>query len=302
MFEEYIEELSKRPKVEENPVYYPPPFAFSVMLNPSILVDKLTNLEMVSTNELTDLISNHYNIILNKDFIKNNKVLLARLFINERFITTFSRVVVCKQLTEDELINCNKLIYDYMVYKNKESNILMILYNLGKAINGVKLSVLRSLGLSEAVSTDLVISRYSTQNQILAMKRLNVVIINSSASVMTEQMIVNIYEKLFDNLTPMFEGIMFDSWDEEDFTDQEQEEIYGTITLAILDILRDAPFNYITSVLTTYAQDHQYLYHDDPVRINLQAIAVSDYGRIIDAVDYVENQLKIHVPCLTKRY
>lgn len=302
MFEEYIEELSKRPKVEENPVYYPPPFAFSVTLNPSILVDKLTNLEMVSTNELTDLISNHYNIILNKDFIKNNKVLLARLFTNERFITTFSRVVVCKQLTEDELINCNKLIYDYMVYKNKESNILMILYNLGKAINGVKLSVLRSLGLSEAVSTDLVISRYSTQNQILAMKRLNVAIINSSASVMTEQMIVNIYEKLFDNLTPMFEGIMFDSWDEEDFTDQEQEEIYGTITLAILDILRDAPFNYITSVLTTYAQDHQYLYHDDPVRINLQAIAVSDYGRIIDAVDYVENQLKIHVPCLTKRY
>ena len=157
-----------------------------------------------------------------------------------------------------------------------------------------------SLGLSESLCTDLAISRYSTSDLVVAMKRLNIVIINSSLNIMTEQTIINIYEKLFDNLTPMFEGIMFDAWDEDDFNDQEQEEIYGTITLAILDILKEAPIDHIRTVITMYSQDHQYLYPNNPVRINLRAIAVSDYRRIIDAVDYVENVMMVHVPSNTQ--
>lgn len=300
MFEEYINQLRKRPP-DPDPTYHPLDMGSSITLNPYLLIKKLSNIELLSTDEIYRLVIEYYSMILDKNFIDTNKVLIAKAFTNERFVTTFAQAISrVNQLNSDHIINCNRLIYEYMVFKNKNENIMMILYNLGKDINRDTIYILKSLGISEPLAVDMAVARYSTSNLIVAMKRLNMIIINSSISIMTEQMIVNIYEKLFDNLTPMFEGIMFDVWAEEDFNDQEQEEIYGTITLAILDILREAPFEYIVSVISIYAQDHQYLYSNDPVRINLRAIAVSDYKRILDAIDYVEQQLNINIPANTR--
>lgn len=300
MFEEYIEQLSKRPP-EPDPNYHSLDMGSSITLNPYLLVKKLSVVETLDSDEIYRLVINYYPMILDKKFIDNNKVVIAKAFTNERFVITFAQALsVVNQLTMDQIINCNRMIYDYLVFKNRNENIMMVLYNLGKTINRNTIPILTSLGLSETLAVDMIICRYSTSNLIVAMKRLNMIIIRSSTIIMTEQMIVNIYEKLFDNLTPMFEGIMFDAWPEDDFDDQEQEEIYGTITLAILDILKEAPFEYIVSVISTYAQDYQYLYANDPVRINLRAIAVSDYKRILDAVDYVEQRLNITIPVNTR--
>ena len=295
MFEDYIEELSKRP-TEQDTVYHSLDMGSSPVLNPSVLVRKLSNVEELKTDEIYQLVMEYHSTILNKTFIDNNKVITGNAFMNERFVSTFSQVLSRINITNDERINCNRLIYDYMMYKNSDNNIMMILYNLGRLINSQQIAVLLSLGLPETLVVDLIISRYSTISDFVAMKRVNLTIIKSSIDIMTEQMIVNIYEKLFDKLTPMFEGVMLDAWSDDDFTDQEQEEIYGRITLAILDIMNNAPFDYITSVISSYTQDHNYVYPNDPVRINLRAIAISDYKRIIDAVDWVENNLHIIVP------
>lgn len=295
MFEQYLEELSKRPKDPETQ-YYNLDMGTNPMLNPSSLVQQLSNVNDLSNNDIANLIIQYHSSILDKPFIDNNKVITGQAFMDERFISIFAQIIPTINITNDERLNCNRLIYDYMLYKNNNKNNLMVLYNLGRMINSNDISILLALGLPETVAVDLAISRSSTDRDIVAMKRVNLIIMNSSIDIMTEQMIVNIYEKLFNNLTPMFEGIMMDVWSDDDFNDQDQEEIYGRITLAILDILNNAPFQYISSVISSYAQDHNYIYPNDPVRINLRAIAVCDYKRIIDAVDWVEDQLHIIVP------
>lgn len=298
MFEDYLQKLKEEPNQQSEAIKLT--MLDNVSLNPYIIEEKLANIDQVSDEELTQILSLAYPTILDKTFIDKNKVTIARAFTNERFVILFSRVLMAVQMpfTNEQKTNCNRLIYDYIVYENHKKNekVMKLLYNLGKTINRDTIPGLCSLGLSEVLSVDLAIARFSTSNEQLAMARVNVFIMNASIQIMTEQMIVWIYEKLFTHLTPMFEGIMFDVWEDDDFTDENKEEIYGLINLAILDILQDAPMDSIMSVISSYAQDKEFMYSTKPVRFNIKAISVSDYGRILDAIDLVEKEREIRVP------
>lgn len=296
MFEDYIKQLNE---IQDTPTEYVNLSIGSSVLTPYVLEDKLSNISVLSDRQLYELLAIAYSTILNKTFIDKNKMIIKNLFENERFVMVFSQVLMNVTIPFDteQKTNCNRLIYDYIMFKNKDQHILKLLYNLARTINRDTIPQVCALGLEEPLAVDLVISRYSTTNESLGMKRVNVVITTqSSIEVMTEQMIVWIYEKLFDHLTPMFEGIMFDSWKEEDLIDEEKEEIYGTINLAILDILQDAPLDSIVSVLSSFAQDKYFIHSDDPVRFNIKSISVSDYGRIIQAIDIVEKERGVIIP------
>gem|GEM_PF-1813248 len=260
----------------------------SIEMNPSILVPRLSNINNIDDNLLFQLLQEAYTHILDKSFIDTNSVLIANLFTNERFVEIFTRVLSAKtdSFTLDQKINCNRLIYDFMIYK-KDPNIMNLLYGLARTINRDSIPRLYGYGFSNKLIIDLIISRYSTKDQKVAMKRVNCTIMNSDIDMMTEQNIVYIYEKFFDHLSPMFEGIMFDVWEADSMTIN-QEEIYGRITLAILDILNESPLDVIYAVLKNYAQTKCYLQNAAPVRINLKSIAVSDYGRICQMVDLFE--------------
>lgn len=297
MFEDYINRL-KNEKVEPQEMFQIN-IANDVTLNPFIVEDKLRNINSLNDDELFRILSLAYPTILDKTFIDKNKVTITNAFTNERFVIILSQVLTAIQMpfTNEQKTNCNRLIYDYIVYQNnkKNSKIMKLLYNLGKTINRDIIPILCSLNLSEPLSVDLAIARYSTKNEQLAMARVNVVIMNAPVQIMTEQMIVWIYEKLFTHLTPMFEGIMFDV-NEDEFTDEGKEEIYGLINLAILDILQEAPMDAIMSVLSSYAQDKEFLHSKDPVRFNIKSISVSDYDRILTAIDLVESERELRIP------
>lgn len=261
----------------------------NVATNPSLIEKKLKEINQISEKELSDLLLNSYQYILDKDFIDSHEELIASVFSNEKFVTIFSRIIAGNiKLTPSQRINCNRLIYDYTVFSGRQQHIMELLYNLASYANRDTLPSLLGLGLNQWIATDLVVARFSTSKESLAMKRVNVVIINSPLAVMTEQMIVNIYDCLFSHLSQMTEGIMFDVWSDDDFVDEEKEEIYGTISLALLDILNDMPMQMIVKVLIDYAQTRQYLYTDRPVRFNIKSISVSDYKRILDAIIIVE--------------
>lgn len=295
MFDDYIKQLNETPST---PTQYVGLSIGDTCLTPYVLEDKLNNINVLSDRELYELLSIAYPTILNKTFIDKNKVITGNLFRNERFVMVFSQVLmnVRTPFDQDQKTNCNRLIYDYIMYKNKDNHIMSLLYNLAKTINRDIIPQLCGLGLSESIATDLAIARYSTTDEALGMMRVNVVITCGDIDVMNEQRIIWIYEKLFDHLTPMFEGIMFDAWSDDDFVDEDKEEIYGTINLAILDILNEAPLKSIVSVLSSFAQDKYYIHQDDPLRFNIKSIAVSDYGRIIEGIDIVETQRGITIP------
>ena len=297
MFEEYINQLYSTP---DKPTEYETLNIGNTVRTPFILEEKLRNISNMPNDELYEILSLGYSTILNKDFIDKNKSMIGNLFMNERFVTIFSQVLmnVTIPFTSEQKTSCNRLIYDYIVYHgdNKNDEVMNVLYKVGKTINRDLVPIMCALGLSEALALDLIIARHSTKNEYLGMQRVNVTIINSDPSIMTEQMIVWIYEKLFDHLTPMFEGIMFDVWDDDDFVNEDKEEVYGLINLAILDILQEAPMVSIISVISSFAQDRYFIHANDPIRFNIKAISVSDNGRVVEAIDHVEKDRGINVP------
>ena len=297
MFEDYVTELNSAPVVK--PEFKPLTIGQTVM-TPYVLEDKLSNISNLTNNELYEVLMLAYPTILNKTFIDKNKAMIANLFMNERFVSIFSQVLsnVSIPFTDDQKTNCNRLIYDYIVYNGskKSKHVMEILYKVGKIINRDVVPIVCALGLDEQLAINLIIARFSTKDEYLGMQRVNVVIMNSDINIMPEQMIVWIYEKLFNHLTPMFEGIMFDVWNDDDFINEDKEEIYGTINLAILDILQDAPMKNIISVISSFAQDRYYIHANDPIRFNIKAISLSDYGRVIEAIDHVEKDRGFKVP------
>lgn len=292
LLDKFIQDVKNNPRPQPKEVVFNP--RATVTMNPDLLLDALRNVSTIPTETLYKMMTDGYRFLLNKKFIDINTVTVARAFVDEKFISIFAQVLSMKvdEFSSDEKVSCNRLIYEYIIYKNNNKATMAKMYNLARTLNRDIIPKLYGFGLEDQTIMDLVISRYSTNDEALAMKRVNRVIINSDVYWMTEQNIVIIYERLFDRLIPMFEGIMYDVWDKEKMR-PDQEEIYGRITLAILTILENAPEDAIIAVLTNFAQNRQLLNQEKPLRINLRAIAVSDYARVVNAINKFEIQDKL---------
>ena len=103
-------------------------------------------------------------------------------------------------------------------------------------------------------------------------------------------MILNIFEKLYDKFTEVFETCMLEilTGDEEWITDDIREN-FSTISLVLLDILNVMPSASIIHVLRSYCDDYELLHKGEQVRFDISNIAVGDYYRILECVDYVRN-------------
>lgn len=296
MFEEYYASIVKEDSYKEK--HQEPKFTMeynsSVVSNPEILAMELDNVSVVDQNKLYDSISKGWRTILDADFVERHKVTIANAFTNEKFVVLFSQVMSQVELNPFQRVMCNKLVYDYLTLNHeKDIHIQSLLYNLGITINKDIIPGLMGIGLDSNTASNIAIARFSTDKETLAVKRVNVIIVNSPIEVMTEQMIVNIYQKLYDHLVPLFEGIMFDKWDEDNFQEAEDcEELYGLINLALLDILNDMPDDMIYHILSQYAKDKEYVHLNTPVRFNIHSIS-SDYSRIINMIDLYEKDGKL---------
>lgn len=266
----------------------------SILVNSDLLLAELDRIDSKSDEELYELIRTGYPVLLDVEFINKmqNKVYIAKAFSNLRFVSAFCAMMSKVQLTELQSICCNKLIYDYMTSKNKNEMIVTQLFGLGWNINRNYITPLYGKGLDQNLITHLAIARNSTTDDTLAAKRVNVIIMNSPVNIMAEETIFSIYECFFcKSVRSLFNAIMFDSLDYIDEEDtefaQEQEDIYATITLALLDMLNDLPMDMLCQLLKSYAQLKQYCHPNDKARFNIHSIS-GDYYRVLQAIEIVE--------------
>lgn len=272
----------------------------NVLVDSDILISELQNCSAKTDQELYSLIGVAYRLILDDKFLKSdyNKVVIANALSDRRFAGIFCNVLSSVQLEDIQQIFLNKLLYDYLTSSNKDDMIVNMMYNLGFAINQNSVGALYCKGFSRNLVTYLGIARRSTTNETLAVRRVNVIIINQPSEIMTEQNIIYIYEELFNkSLLALFEGIMFDNWYEEDDDtelEQYQEDNYGTINLALLDIVNEMPISMIMELLSQYGQTKQYLHREDKVRFDIHALS-DDHSRILQAIEMAEAQ-GIYIP------
>lgn len=247
----------------------------------------ITKQELSETDykKLISILSKHYTSILDEIFDKEN-LNAFKVLMHERTLFAFAETLrVIPPLEYRYKIFCNKLCYDYLKQKDRDHKIESILFRISKEINKDIIPKLSSLDIHEDLASHMALAMFSSIEELVNIKRLNRVIIHNDPEFMTEQKIVDIYSKLFTKVTKLFEGIMFDVLVE--FWSEDEETIYFTINLAILDILESMPMEEIKSVLISYIGDREMVFNDCKVRFNIKAIS-SDYPRILEAIDHLE--------------
>lgn len=253
--------------------------------------NRLFNLDNMSDQDLYILVSKTYPYLLDDMIMSKNVELIKFLYTNSRFIMTLNNVLSRPdvKLSYLQTVYCNKLAYDYFTARGeKDGYIRDLLVNLIKTVNRSTSPGLIGLGLNETLVSYLTNARYSSLKDNIQVKRLNLIIMNQPSDVMTVQMIVDIYGKLFDRISPLFDGIMYDHWTSDQFINKEMEEVYATINVAILEIVNNLPEDIMYHLLKNFYETYQMLNTNKKVRFNIYSFCKEDYPRL----DYTLELLK----------
>lgn len=253
--------------------------------------NRLFNMDKMSDQDLYILVSKTYPYLLDDMIMSKNAELIQFLYTNSRFIMTLNNVLSRPdvKLSYLQTVYCNKLAYDYFTARGeKDAYIRDLLVNLIKTVNRSTTPSLIGLGLNETLVSYLTNARYSSLKENIQVKRLNLIIMNQPSEVMTVQMIVDIYGKLFDRISPLFDGIMYDHWSSEQFMNPEMEEVYATINVAILEIVNNLPEDIMYHLLRNFHETYQMLNTNKKVRFNIYSFCKEDYPRL----DYTLEMLK----------
>lgn len=255
----------------------------------------VANRQVDFSNEhvLATIIKNNIDEIVND--ILSGVIPYRGYFENEVFIAAFIRAMNSIPNNYRTTLACNKVAYDYFTSDNPSPEIKKMYLSLSRAVNRQVINSLIALGIDENTASNLAFCRFSSTKERTNVKRLNFVLYNKDPNLMTEQMIVWIYEKLFDHVSQLFYGTMFEVYSPE----QEQEfgenfmEIYGVAGNAVLTILNNMSTDNIRKVLTVYSEEWVYIGRP-PVRFSLRSLS-ADFSRITGVVEYL-NSVGTYVP------
>lgn len=289
MFENYYNNVSATTDVfadanEKIEMYSSP------IINTSLLIENLINMDKMSDSELFNMIKRSLNTLLNEIFKGNNSYDYLMKIVNSRFLNILAQVISSMEITYTQKIYCNKLAYDYLTLKNNDEYTKQIFFNLSRSVNRKSISLLSTLGLNEDLCAYISLARYSSEKEIVNVKRVNFILISAQPEIMTEQVITRIYEILFDNVTPLFEGIMFDSLSVNDEGEYDDDEylIFSRIAIVILDILNNMTIPQIRQVLISYEGDRSIC--QQKARFEVAAISLEDYPRIHQVIDMLKTE------------
>lgn len=272
-------------------------FDYTSMLKmtPERLADKMeSEFETMEYKDAYILIRDNYSLIISDIFEKKERKEVSKFikyFTNSVFITCLTQTMYSETPDKRTKMRLNKMCYDYLILQSdKDEYIATLLKALSKTVNrDIIPRLCADIRLSEDHAAFLAMARYSSENENTNIKRLNRTIMKMKLSDITEQKIVDIYLLLFDRVLPLFTGVMLDVSSPQNLSG-DAEEIYGLITLAILDIMNELPISDIKRGLVLFDEDRKMLYPDASLRMNFRSCSEDDYPRFIRALDELEQE------------
>lgn len=287
----------------EQPHYVKPNIINSPLLSEMGLKNKLKNLDALSDDEIFNILYTNatYTKIFKNLFLKNDPDYFE-IVTKEKFLNAMIKVMY-NISNIDPIIRsyCNKLAYDYITNESSDPYIKELMVNFSKAVNKDIVPLIVGLGLPEDLSSKIVLSRFSSTKELVNVYRINTLMTNSDIDIFTEQMIVNIYQKLFNRMTPLFTGTMFDVG--YGYMDEDMEIIYNRISYAVLDILNDMSLENIKIIILRYLKEckyHNLTYNSNDelgkgnVRFSLNSVP-EKYDRIIQVLNHIKQYERISI-------
>lgn len=267
-----------------------------IVNNPNInngLLDSIISngtINNYTDNDLFNLLSNNLRGFLLNIFERKDQRYI-KMIISDRFLRILIQVVQSTNIDYMNMIYLNKLCYDYLTLDdNSKNNIISdLIYKLAKINNNKYIPILIGAGIPEKIACYIVLSRFSTNNEFINVRRMNFVILTANIN-FTEQMIVDVYQNLFTKVSQLFEATMLDVIDTtEQWYTEDIDERNSLITLAVLDILNSLPSDAIRRVLDDYVKIYHISYLGKETRCNLRSLS-GDYERIRVIVEDMYSQ------------
>lgn len=227
--------------------------------------------------------------------IKTKDIPYICFFRDRKFIDAFITAINSIPMSYNLRHACNNLAYDYFTSSDPDTDIKQKYLEISRVVNRADISKLMSLGLDENTASNLALCRYSSDKETVNVKRLNFALYFKSPDVMTEQMIVYIYEKLFDKIRDLFISTMTETYSEIDKQNFGTNfiEVYGRVGNAVLDIVNNMTSENIRILLCAYHEAQKT--SNCSVRFSLRSLS-NDYSRILRVVEMLEREHNIYIP------
>lgn len=234
--------------------------------------------------EMCSFVLNNIKDLLSLAVSKKAKAL--RIITNANFLIAFDLTNTI--LNKEDTIKFNCIYRAYII--NPEKNVIYntksveLLYILALKFNKDLVQQLKDIGLEEKIALLLAINKHSSTDERKNIKRMIRAIQKFPPSIMTEQMIINIFYKTYSNqVTNLFIAIMTDKFDL--FNTEAEKYVYSTVSNAILDILNSLDTDDIKEIIIKYEEELNSMgLHG---RFSLHCINSGDYENICNVVSHL---------------
>lgn len=209
-------------------------------------------------------------IITDKEFLIAMDI--ANVSLNREYTNRFNRVY------RAYIINPSKNV----IYKLECAELL---YKIALKLNKKMVTILEGLGLPENTALWIIVNRNSSTDERRNIRRMVRAMQHVDPDLMTEQMVVNIFAKTFnDQFCNLFISVMTDRFDS--FENKEESYVYSTVSNAILDILNTMDEEEIKDILMEYEDELRK--SGVTGRFSLRSINSGDYQAICDKIKELE--------------
>ena len=208
----------------------------------------------ITQEQLYSIITNNYcNII---DLLCTDIKFYKTLINNKNFLSSLIVITnnTVTNLSKEYIIKINGICRRYICYdaiKSSDDSIKDLIYLLSKVSCSGKYNRLRELGLSEQITSDIILYSCSNEDEIISVRQLNLLLVATMQNnLFTTQNIIKIYETLFTSMKSIFLAVMLDKSPRESLIPK--QEIQDNIIKATLALLESLDINRIYYILKDY--------------------------------------------------
>ena len=227
------------------------------------LLEKMQALDSMKDEEVFNILTQEYSVIFSEIF-ESHSDRFNFLLRSPRFINILTQVVSVNTIPYEDVVHLNSFIYNFLMYTdyNEESYyIRKLLFMLGEALNKKYVSRLIGCDLDITYAIFTVVSLNSSFNPQTNIKRMNFTLA-TMPELLTIQKAIEIYENLFDSVTNLIIGTVFDTGipdsSDKDWVTPQVSQSDANIAFAVLSILESLSPYELTKVLESISYEFRW--------------------------------------------